>query len=74
MPKLRPEKPREVIRKLRRLGFAGPFGGGRHVVMRDPGTARKISVPMHRGQDIPVGTLRAILREVGIDIEAWDIL
>ncbi|OGF54581.1 MAG: hypothetical protein A2Z21_06795 [Candidatus Fraserbacteria bacterium RBG_16_55_9] len=71
MPKLRPEKPTEVIRKLRQLGFEGPFGGGRHPVMRRPQTGKKISVPMHKGQDLPIGTLRAILRAVGISIEEW---
>jgi predicted RNA binding protein YcfA (HicA-like mRNA interferase family) len=71
MPKLRPEKPGEVIRKLRRLGFEGPLSGGRHLVMRHPQTGKKISVPMHKGRDIPVGTLRAILREAGVDVEEW---
>lgn len=36
MPGLSPEKPGDVIQKLRRLGFDGPFGGGRHVFMRHP--------------------------------------
>ena len=38
MPKLRPENPTEVIRKLRKLGFEGSFGGGKHLVMRHPQT------------------------------------
>ncbi len=71
MPKLSPEKPLLVIRKLRRLGFAGPFGGGRHVFMRHPETHVKISVPMHLGRDIPVGTLAAIIRQAGSSIQDW---
>ena len=71
MAKLSPEKPTEVIRKLRRLGFEGPFGGGRHLIMRHPKTGRKISVPVHGGRDIPVGTLRAIIRTLGISVKEY---
>jgi predicted RNA binding protein YcfA (HicA-like mRNA interferase family) len=71
MPKLSPEKPRTVIQKLQRLGFEGPFGGGKHLFMRHPQTGLKIPIPMHQGRDLPVGTLRAILRQVDVSVEAW---
>lgn len=74
MSKLHPEKPREVIRKLKVLGFEGPFGGGRHVVMRHPQTGKKISIPLHKGRDIPVGTLRAILKAIGMTVKEWNKL
>ena len=70
MGKLVPERPREVIRKLRTLGFQGPFGGGKHLVMRHPDSRVKISIPVHGG-DIPVGTLRAIVRQAGASPEEW---
>ncbi|MFN4218959.1 MAG: type II toxin-antitoxin system HicA family toxin [Candidatus Bipolaricaulia bacterium] len=60
-----------MIRKLRQLGFEGPFAGGRHLVMRHPQTRVKISIPMHPSHDIPKGTLRAILRAAGVTIEEW---
>lgn len=71
MPKLSPAKPRVVIKKLHKLGFDGPFGGGRHVFMRHPETRIKIPVPVHGGRDIPMGTLRAIIRQAGISVEEW---
>ena len=71
MPKLTPAKPRIIVKKLRRLGFEGPFGGGRHVVMRHPETHIKIPVPMHKGKDLPVGTLRAIIRQADVSVEEW---
>ena len=71
MPKLSPEKPRVVIQKLRRLGFEGPFGGGRHVFMRHPEMRIKISVPVHGGREIPVGTVAAIISQAGISAEEW---
>jgi len=71
---IKPTKPREAIRKLRQAGFEGPFGGGKHVIMRHPETGRKIPIPVHGSRDIPVGTLRAILREAGISSEEWEKL
>ena len=71
MPKLSPTKPRIVVKKLRRLGFEGPFGGGRHVFMRHPETRSKIPVPVHKGRDLPIGTLRAIIRQAGVSVEEW---
>jgi predicted RNA binding protein YcfA (HicA-like mRNA interferase family) len=71
MPKLSPVKPGTVIQKLRRLGFEGPFGGGRHVFMRHPQTRVKIPVAVHRGRDIPVGTLAAIIKAAGVSVEEW---
>jgi predicted RNA binding protein YcfA (HicA-like mRNA interferase family) len=71
---LHPEKPSEVIRKLHHAGFEGPFGGGKHIVMRYPETRKKISIPVHGARDIPVGTLRAILRRAEISVEKWEEL
>ena len=71
MPKLVAVGPREVIRKLRVLGFEGPYGGGRHIFMRHPLTHLKISIPFHQGQDIPIGTLCAIIRQLGLTVEEW---
>ena len=74
MPKLSSEKPRLVIKKLRSLGFEGPFGGGRHLFMRHPKTKIKIPVPFHKGKDIPRGTVRAIIRQAGVSLEEWHSL
>jgi len=69
MSKLSPLKPEEVIRRLRALGFEGPVPGGRHARMVRPATGQIIPVPMHRGRDVSVGLIRAILREAGITPE-----
>ncbi len=42
--------------------------------MRHPETGVKISIPIHSGRDLPVGTLRAIVREAGVSIEEWEQL
>lgn len=58
---------REVARKLRTFGFAFDRPGpGSHEIWRHTATGRKITLP-HHSRDMAEGTLRAILREAGID-------
>jgi predicted RNA binding protein YcfA (HicA-like mRNA interferase family) len=68
---LRHLKPREVIEKLRALGYEGPFAGGRHGRMVHSASGRIIPIPMHGGKDVSVGLIRAIIREVGITPNEW---
>lgn len=74
MPRLSPEKSRVVIKKLRALGFEGPFSGGRHLFMRHPNSKVKIPIPMPQGKDIPRGTVRAIIKQAGITVDDWQSL
>ncbi len=70
MAALTPCKRREFIRKLRALGYDGPFAGGNHQFMSrtarasQPG-AQTIRVPNTDLDD--VGLLKRILRNAGID-------
>ena len=64
MPRLVPLKPQEVVRKLKNLGFEGPFPGGRHRRMVDFKTGRVAPVPFHKGQDVSVGLNGASLDEM----------
>ncbi|MEW5986811.1 MAG: type II toxin-antitoxin system HicA family toxin [Chloroflexota bacterium] len=74
MSKLSPLKLHEVVRKLRQLGFDGPFSGGRHVRMVRTETGQIIPLPAHPGKDISVGLIRAIIREAGVTPEEWNRL
>jgi predicted RNA binding protein YcfA (HicA-like mRNA interferase family) len=61
----------EVVRRLRTFGFAfDRHGHGSHEVWRHVITGRKVTVP-HHARDMAEGTLRAILREAGIDVEEF---
>ena len=61
----------QVSRKLRVLGFRFDRSGpGSHEVWRHQDTGRKVTLPHHPG-DIPEGTLRAILREAGIQPDTF---
>lgn len=39
--------------------------------MRHTASGVKIPVPFHGGRDIPIETLRAILRQAGATVETW---
>jgi predicted RNA binding protein YcfA (HicA-like mRNA interferase family) len=64
-------KYREVARRLHTFGFAFDRPGpGSHEVRRHTATGCKVTLP-HHSRDIAEGTLRAILRESGIDVDAF---
>lgn len=52
---------REVIAALQRAGFAVSHIRGSHHYLRRPRGGNLVPVPVH-GRDVPLGTLRAILR------------
>ena len=63
MSKLPPLRYREVIERLRRHGFVFDRPAkGSHEIWYNPKTKRRTTVPHHPGS-IPVGTLRAIVRQ-----------
>jgi len=62
---------REVARKLRASGFQfDRQAAGSHEIWFSPKTSRYTTVPNHPG-DIPEGTLRAILKQAGIEPEEF---
>lgn len=71
MSKRTPLKPEAVVRKLRRLGFEGPYPGGRRQRMVDFKAGKIIPVPFHKGADVSIGLIRAIINELGISREDW---
>lgn len=59
---------RELARQLRQVGcYLVRQAAGSHEIWRNPRTQRQTTIPNHAGQDIPRGTLRAILRDLEID-------
>jgi predicted RNA binding protein YcfA (HicA-like mRNA interferase family) len=57
MPALNPVSRRELVRKLKRLGFEGPFAGGKHQWMRRG--AFRLTIPNPHGGAIDPGFLRS---------------
>jgi predicted RNA binding protein YcfA (HicA-like mRNA interferase family) len=61
----------EIVHKIRRLGWAfDRHAAGSHEIWRNIETGRKVVIPRH-SRDVAEGTLRAILREAGIDVEKF---
>ncbi|MDH3599938.1 MAG: type II toxin-antitoxin system HicA family toxin [Candidatus Tectomicrobia bacterium] len=65
---------REVARKLRRLGCQElpRRSGGSHRKWQNPSTGRATIVPDWGSKDLKLGTLRAAIRQLGIDWQAFE--
>ena len=69
MPELQELSYQEVARRLRKLGFRFyRRGKGSHELWVRDSDGRVVPVPHHRGKKIPKGTMRAIIREVGVKV------
>jgi predicted RNA binding protein YcfA (HicA-like mRNA interferase family) len=64
-------KYREVVKKLRRGGFEfDRYVKGSHEIWRNPETGKRTTVPNHPGA-LPEGTVRAIIRQAGIEVDTF---
>ena len=72
MPPFGPIKRSALIRYLRRLGFDGPYSGGRHqfLVKGD----LKLHIPNPHHGDVSRSLLSRILRQAGIERDEWERL
>jgi len=62
---------REVVRHLRAAGFIfDRQAKGSHEIWYNPQTQRYVTIPYHPGT-LPRGTLRAIIRQAGLDVEEF---
>lgn len=62
---------REIIRRLKRLGLQfHRQAAGSHEIWFNPASNRYTTIPNHPG-DMPEGTLRAILKQAGVDADAY---
>jgi predicted RNA binding protein YcfA (HicA-like mRNA interferase family) len=60
---------KKLVQRLRKLGFDGPFSGGRHLFMIKGELKARIPNP-HRS-DISKELLAEILRQAEIPFEVW---
>lgn len=62
---------RDIVKRLKAFGFEfDRQAAGLHEIWFNSATARYTTIPNHPG-DMPEGTLRAILRQAGVDPEAF---
>jgi predicted RNA binding protein YcfA (HicA-like mRNA interferase family) len=72
MPAFGPIKRSDLVRALKRLGFDGPYAGGKHEFMVKDSLKLRIPNP-HQG-DISRGLLVEMLRQAEISREEWEAL
>lgn len=62
---------REIIKRLKQLGFTfDRQAAGSHEIWFNAATLRYTTIPNHPG-DMPEGTLRAILKQAGVEPEVF---
>ncbi len=64
---------RELVKKLRTCGceFVRPAAGS-HEIWWNPASQQFTTVPRHANRDLATGTLRAILRDLGVPKRDFD--
>ena len=68
--KLSPISRQDLIRRLRSLGWGGPYSGTKHQHMVKENVQLTIPNP-HGGREIGVNLLKIILNEAGISRDEW---
>lgn len=73
MSRMTPISRKEFIRRLKALGFEGPFHGGKHDFMRRPSDRLKLALPREdaKSREIGVELQKRILREIGVSTQEW---
>ena len=70
-PKLPRIPSKEVIRALKRAGFAEWRQRDSHLHLKRLSDNTRVTIPVHRGRTIPPGTLRGIIRDAGLTVEEF---
>lgn len=73
MPKLSPANSSKLIKILLKIGFVNIRQKGSHVRLEHP-DGRKTSVPVHSGENVGIGLLRKILRDVNLTPDQFNKL
>lgn len=61
----------QLVRALKRAGFEEGRQRGSHLHLYRESDKKHLTVPVHKGKDIAVGTLRAILRDANISVDEF---
>ncbi len=61
---------REVVKALKKIGYEQDRQRGSHMILRQTNSPhRRLTVPDHK--EVAKGTLRAIIREVGLTVDEF---
>ena len=67
--RLTPISRQELVRRLRGLGWSGPYSGTKHQHMTKGNI--QLTIPNKHGKEIGVNLLKIILNEAGISRDEW---
>ncbi len=56
----------EILKQLKANGFIEVSQTGSHLKLFNKKTRRSTIVPIHKGKEIPIGTIKAIEKQAGI--------
>lgn len=59
----------ELVRALEKAGFTARRQRGSHLHMYRSTDQKRVTVPVHKGKNIPVGTLKAILKDADLTVD-----
>lgn len=71
MPKLPTVNGKQAKAALMRCGFYEARISGGHHIMKKDGNRFLVTVPIHGKTALPIGTLRAIIRDAGLTVEQF---
>lgn len=71
MSKLPAIRARDLVHVAERAGFVLDRQRGSHAVYYRESDCRRIVIPMHAGQDLKPGTLRAIITDMGLTVDEF---
>jgi predicted RNA binding protein YcfA (HicA-like mRNA interferase family) len=61
---------REIVKALKKIGYEQDRQRGSHIILRQTDAPhRRVTVPDHK--EVAKGTLRAIIREIGLTVDAF---
>ncbi len=58
---------KEVLEILKKDGWYEIAQRGSHVQLKHPEKKGKVTVPVHSGKTLPIGTIKSILKQAGIE-------
>ena len=61
---------RKLVQNFRKLGFDGPYSGGRHLFMVKG--KLKVRIPNPHSRDISKHLISEIIRQAGVSPKDWD--
>ncbi|MDQ6757070.1 MAG: type II toxin-antitoxin system HicA family toxin [Bacteroidota bacterium] len=59
-------KVRDVIKAIEKDGWHEVAQAGSHKQYKHPVKKGKVTIPYHKGKDIPIGTLKSIFKQAGL--------